>query len=62
MLTFYIRAPPLGVEFCRAAYAHIAARSAPVAPRGALRSFAEHGLPCRRFAPHARHGAPFYVF
>ena len=46
-----IRAPPLGVEFCRAGDAHIAARLAPVAPQGEIQTLGEHGLLCGEFGP-----------
>ena len=60
----YKRAPALlGFDdFCRAGDAHIAARCAPVAPHGEIQTLGEHGLLCRRFGQHARHGAPFCVF
>ena len=59
VLTFisYIRrAPLLGFEFASAGDAHLA----PVAPQGKIQTLGEHGLPCRRFDPRARHGAPVY--
>ena len=59
MLTFYIRASALGVDFCRASDAHITARFAPVAPHGEIQTLGEHGSLCRRFGQHARHWAPF---
>ena len=55
-------APPLGVDFCHAGDAHIAARCAPVAPQGEIQTLGEHGLLGHEFGRHARHGAPFYVF
>ncbi len=60
IITSYITASALGVDFCRAGDAHIAARFAPVAPQGALSSLDEHGLLSGRFGQLARHGAPVY--
>ena len=60
MLIFYIRAPPLAVEFASTGNTLIAAHLAPVAPQGKIQTLGEHGLPCRRFDPRARHGAPVY--
>ena len=60
MITFYKKpAPPLGVDFCHAGDARIAARFAPVAPHGELRSLGEHRLLCDSFGRHARMGRLF---
>ena len=50
------------IESFGAGDAHFASRCATVAPQGEIQTLGEHGLLCRRFGRHARHGAPFYVF
>ena len=57
IITSYIRASALGVEFCRAGDAHFAARCATVAPHGEIYTLGEHWSRCIEFGPHARHGA-----
>ena len=57
---FLYRASPLRIQSLTAGITLIAARFAPVAPHGEIQTLGEHGLPCRRFDPRARHGAPVY--
>ena len=63
MLTFYIRGrSSLRIQSLTAGITLIAARFAPVAPQGEIRTLDEHGLLADRFGELARHGPPLYVF